>query len=98
MESSASPDVQHRPLSPVGNIGQERCHQPEPVESVVLDFVSSGVIPDVWAADGALGHLAQWGQILTKPLGVRNCAALMPGAPFGATHSTLTSSSGCSTL
>ena len=33
----------------------------------------------------------------TRPLGVWNLAATMPGVPLGATHSTLTSSSGWST-
>ena len=38
------------------------------------------------------------GQTRTSPFGVWNCAAMMPGVPFGATHSTLTSSSGASTV
>ena len=37
-------------------------------------------------------------QIRTRPSGVCSCAARMPGVPCGATHSTLTSSSGASTL
>ena len=36
-------------------------------------------------------------QMRTRPLGVWNFAATMPGVPLGATHSTFTSSSGCST-
>ena len=37
------------------------------------------------------------GQMRTSPLGVWNFAATMPGVPLGATQSTFTSSSGCST-
>ena len=37
-------------------------------------------------------------QIRTRPCGVWTCAAMMPGVPCGATHSTLTSSSGASTV
>src|SRR5437773_417622 len=36
-------------------------------------------------------------QILTRPFGVWKVTATMPGVPLGATHSTLTSSSGRST-
>ena len=38
------------------------------------------------------------GQIRTRPRGVCTCAAMIPGVPLGATHSTLTSSSGASTV
>ena len=43
------------------------------------------------------GHVAR-GQRRTRPSGVWICAAMMPGVPWGATHSTLTSSSGASTV
>ena len=45
-------------------------------------------------APGELGPSEQ----RTSPSGVWNCAAMMPGVPCGATHSTLTSSSGASTV
>ena len=54
--------------------------------------------PPTAALIGALAGSVAGRQTRTRPFGVWNCAAMMPGVPFGATHSTLTSSSGASTV
>ena len=51
-----------------------------------------------WGWDGARGDRSATVRSRTSPCGVWTCAARMPGVPFGATHSTLTSSSGASTV
>ena len=62
------------------------------IGGAVLQLVGAGVLPDVGAPDRPGRD-----QIRTSPLGVSTCTAMMPGVPWGATHSTLTSSSGAST-
>ena len=82
----------------------QRLHRrPEPtvgVDGAVLDLVGRGVLPDVGARDRPGERVAHTGsdQKRTRPPGVWICTARMPGVPCGATHSTLTSSSGASTV
>ena len=72
------------------------------VDRAVLELVRRGVVPDVRARDGARRAAGSTPgpdvRRRTSPFGVWNCAAMMPGVPWGATHSTLTSSSGASTV
>ena len=72
------------------------------VGGAVLELVGRRVVPDVRARDSrrrAAPTLA--GQQLRAGrarAGVWTWTAMMPGVPLGATHSTLTSSSGASTV
>ena len=74
------------------------------VDGAVLELVGLGVVPDVRARHGAgsgaaigRGSPGARSDADDAVRGVLNCAATTPGVPCGATHSTLTSSSGPST-
>ena len=97
VEAGAAADVEHGATGP-GCEGEHRgLDGTVRVEGPVLGLVRRGVVPDVGARPGPVEH-GRDRQTRTRPWGVCTCAAMMPGVPLGATHSTFTSSSGASTV
>src|SRR5690349_23471336 len=89
MEAGPAADVEHIAARPIRDRAHGRLDQSVTIDGVVLQLVDGWVVPDVRASPNS--------QSRTSPLGVWNETATMPGVPFGATQSTFTSSSGCST-
>ena len=95
VEAGSAANVEEHPTIPSGELAHGSPNTPERIGREILQFVGLWVLPDVRA--GTNGRTWQ-DQIRTSPAGVWNLAATMPGVPFGATHSTLKSSNGISTL
>src|SRR5690606_5639446 len=98
VEPCAAAQVEDGAGAPRRGLAQRLLEVPVRVDGPVLDLVRCDVVPDVRTRANPFGRPSPpGGQILTIPLGVWMTAAMMPGMPLGATHSTLTSSSGRST-
>ncbi len=97
VEAGAAAHVEDVAAGPAAELLDHGLDAPVGVEGVVLELVGVGVVPDVGAGPCALGQHRGLLQSRTRPPGVWICTAITPGVPCGATHSTLTSSSGAST-
>lgn len=97
VEAGTAADVEHGRSGPGSDLPHGALDDPVGVDGGVLYLVDMWMVPDVGAGDGTLDRDSHGGgQMRTGPSGVVNVAAMMPGVPLGATHSTSNVPSRCS--